>query len=119
MANIKYKEAIKHNYDTRVVVLDLIYTDKLNDLLFDITKKMGKFIWVEGYDGYLDDGDEDRVSIVISDPNSRFFKKSIEYLLNYFSKKLGIDVKLYQSKKDWVNYNHKFYDYYYYISEMK
>lgn len=107
------------NYDTRVVVLDLIYTDELDDLLFDITRKMGKSIWAEDYDGYLDDGDEDRVSIIISDPNSPFFKKSIEHLLNYLSKKLGTNVKLYQSKKDWVDYNNRFYDYYYYIDEMK
>jgi hypothetical protein len=119
MTNLKYKEAIRLNYDTRVVVLDLIWTDELDDLLFNITKKMGKFIWAESYDGYLDDGDEDRVEIVISDPNSPFFKKPIEYLLNYFSKKLGTDVKLYQSKKDWVKYNNKFYDYYYYIDDMK
>ena len=119
MTNTKYKEAVKRNYDTRVVVLDLIWTDELDDLLFNITKKMGKFIWAESYDGYLDDGDEDRVEIVISDPNSPFFKKPIEYLLNYFSKKLGTDVKLYQSKKDWVEYNNKFYDYYYYIDDMK
>ena len=119
MGDTKYKEAIKRSYDTRVVVLDLIYTDELNDLLFNITKKMGKSIWAEDYDGYLDDGDEDRVSIIISDPYSPFFKKPIEYLLNYFSKKLGTDVKLYQSKKDWVDYNNVFYDYYYYIDEMK
>lgn len=119
MADTKYKEAIKCNYDTRVVVLDLIYTDELADLLFDITKKMDKFIWADDYDGYLDAGDEDRVSIIINNPNSPFFKKSIEYLLNYFSKKLGTDVKLYQSKKDWVEYNNTFYDYYYYIDDMK
>lgn len=119
MKNTKYKEAVKRNYDTRVVVLDLIYTDELNDLLFDITKEMGKSIWAESYDGYLDDGEEDRVEIVISDTNSRFFKKPVEYLLNYLSKKLGTEVKLYQSKKDWVDYNNVFYDDYYYIDDMK
>lgn len=119
MANPKYKEAIRRKYDTRVVVLDLIYTDELDDLLLDITKEMGKSIWAEAYDGYLDDGEEDRVSIIICEPNSPFFKESIEYLLNYISEKLGTDVKLYQSKKDWVDYNNEFYDYYYYISDMK
>lgn len=119
MVNTKYEEAIRRKYDTRVVVLDLIYTDELDDLLFDITKEMGEFIWADDYDGYLDDGDEDRVEIIISDPNSPFFKEPIEYLLNYLSKKLGTDVKLYQSKKNWVDYNNEFYDYYYYISDMK
>ena len=120
----KYATAVKYGYDTRCIVVDLIDTDENQDILeaalesIEQVPKLGNF-WCQNYDGYLDEGDDDRLQIVISNPNASLFKMHIMSILCLLSIQTGKDIKLYQSRdNEWYN-TREYYDYYGYISEMQ
>ena len=120
----KYATAVKYGYDTRCIVVDLIDTDENRDILQAALESIEREVpalgnvWCQNYDGYLDEGDEDRLQIVVCSPNAILFKMHIMSILRLLSAQTGKDLKLYQSKGEWDN-TRGYYDYYGYISEMK
>lgn len=120
----KYATAIKYGYDTRCIVVDLIDTDENRDMLEAALEDIEQVpilgnVWCQNYDGYLDEGDDDRLQIVISNPNASLFKMHITSILRLLSAQMGKDIKLYQSRdNEWYN-TREYYDYYGYISEMQ
>ena len=119
----KYQKAVENHNDTRCIIVDLIDTDEnidtLTKALNEIEGDASYLTWCSGYDGYLDDGDEDRIEIVISNPRSNLFRMHINSLLRLLTEKTGKEIKLYQSKEHtWYN-DREFYDFYGDIDDMK